>query len=155
MLKIRLVNNDSKSLDVHTGLLDDHPTLVTESIRTLAAHWQAATITGSATTPIVTARPKEAILITDLIVILSKKVASLTIIPRFSDGSNTENWLIFDGATASFEFSHAFQGGIRGWKEADFQVVTDQNTITLAVMVGYVHISEKATLTYDVWDAER
>lgn len=154
MLKFLLANRNRKELNSQLGL-NDLPTLITESMRVVAGFWQAVAITGSATTEIVVAKPNESILVTDLIVILAKKATNLTIIPRFHDGSNTENWLTFDGATAPFEYSHAFQGGIRGWKDANFQVVTDQNTITLTVMVGYVHISEKATLTYDVWDAER
>jgi len=155
MLRTVLQNDDSKSLNVQTGL-DDNPTLVTEGMRVLASHWKSIVYTGvAATTEVIAARPNEAIGITDLIIILAKKVTSLTVIPRFSDGTNTVNLVTFDGATDSFSFSHAFQALIRGWKEANFQVVTDEDSPILSVMVGYVHISPEATLPYAVWNAER
>ena len=153
MLKFFLANKAGVPLCNQDGLTDC-PTLVSESIRTLEAHWKSPAITTATTTTVVEARPNQSIMLTDLVVILSKKVAGATVIVRFSDGTNTEIMLTFDAATANFEFTHAFTGGLRGWKDADFQIVTNQAT-TLAVIVGYVHISTESTKAYDVWDAER
>ena len=93
-------------------------------------------------------------MLTDLVLILSKKVADATIIPRFADGTNTINLFTFDGAAASFQFSHAFQGGIRGWKDANLQIVTNKTT-TVGVLIGYVHIATDETKPYGKWDKER
>jgi hypothetical protein len=93
-------------------------------------------------------------MLTDLVIVLSKKVVAATIVPRFSDGTNTEDLFTFDAATASFQFSHAFQGGLRGWKDADFQIVTDQAT-TVGVLLGYVHIAVEQTIAYGTWNASR
>ena len=153
MLKFFLANKDGKLLNVQVGL-DDEQTLISEGIRTLAAHWKSSKITTATTTNLIEVAPNESILLTDLIVTLEKKVATATIIPRFSDGANTENLFTFEAATAAFQFSHAFQGGLRGWKDADFQVVTNEAT-TVSVLVGYVHITPEATKPYDVWSAER
>lgn len=153
MNKIILANTSGIPLNVQTGV-DGSQCLVTDGSRVLAAHWRSETITTNTTTTIIEARPDEAVMITDLIIILSKKVASATIISRFYDGTNAENFFTFDAATASFQFSHAFQGGIKGWKEANFQIVTNQST-TVSVFVGYVHINTKQTSAYDVWNSAR
>ena len=153
MFKFFLANKDGKPVEVQAGL-DDSPALIAESLRTLRAHWQTSSITTATTTTIICPRSNAALLLTDLIIILSKKVASATIITRFTDGTNTENLITFDAATASFEFSHAFQGGLRAWKDAEFQIVTNQTT-TIAVFVAYMHISEKSSLEFGAWDAIR
>ena len=140
-------------LNVEPGL-KDKKTLMVESQRVLAAHWKSPAITTATTTTVVEARPSQSILLTDLVVILSKKVASATIVVRFSDGTNTVNLLTFDAATASFEFRHAFTGGLRGWKDADLQIVTNQAT-TISPLVGYVHLSSGTTQTYPIWNSER
>jgi len=153
MWKHFLTDKNGKPLNVQTGV-DGNRCLITDGSRVLAAHWQSSDITTATTTTIVEANPSESIMITDLIVILSKKVASATIIARFSDGTNTDNFFTLDAGAASFQFSHAFQGGLRGWKDADFQVVTDSAT-TLSVLLGYVHVSTEQTKPYGIWNGER
>ncbi len=153
MFKQYLANKSGVPLNVQTGV-DGNPTLVTDGSRVLAAHWQSASITTGTTTTIVAAKPNESILLTDLVLILSKKVASATIALNFSDGTNSVTLFTFDAATASFQFSHAFQGGLRGWKNADFKVVTSHNT-TVGVLVGYVHVASEQTKSYSVWNADR
>jgi len=153
MFKYFLVNKAGTPLDVQVGLAD-HQTLMVESHRVLDAHWKSSPITTATTTTIITSRPNESVMLTDLVVILSKKVAASTIVVRFNDGTNTAILFTFDSTVDSFFFSHAFQGGIRSWKNANFQIVTDQAT-TVTVFVGYVHISEDATKSYAVWNAER
>ncbi|MFC1567317.1 hypothetical protein ACFL3R_00585 [Thermodesulfobacteriota bacterium] len=153
MFKHYVADANGVPLDVHAGL-DDHPTRITESLRTLVAHWQSAEITTATTTTIVPAIASESIMLTDFIITLSKKVVSATIIPRFYDGTNTVNLFTFDAGTAGFQFSHTFTGGLKGWKDADFQIVTNAAT-TVSVLVGYVHISAKATKSYSEWNSER
>ncbi len=153
MFKHYLANSAGTPLNVQTGV-DGKQFLVTDGSRVLGAHWQSEAITTTTTTTIIEAIPDESIMLTDLVVILSKKVADATIIVRFYDGTNTEILFTFDGAFASFQFSHAFQGGLRGWKDADFQIVTNKNT-TVGVLVGYVHIATAQTKEYSIWNAER
>jgi hypothetical protein len=153
MLKQYLADINGTPLNVQTGL-DGSQCLVTDSSRVLAAHWHSTEITIATTTTIIAAKPGESVLLTDLIVTLSKKVNAATIIPCFSDGTNTVNLFTFEAETSPFQFSHAFQGGIRGWKDADFQIVTNQAT-TVSVFVGYVHISPEQTKPYGEWDGNR
>ena len=153
MWKFFQANKNGTPLEICNGL-GDNPTLVTESGKTINAHWKSVDITTATTTTVVEVIPNESILLTDLVVILTKKVAASTIIPRFSDGTITVNLLTFEGENDAIHFSHAFQGGLRGWKDADFQIVTNAAT-TVAVLVGYVHVSADSTKTYSVWNAER
>lgn len=153
MWKFLLSAKNGTPLDACSGL-SDKPTLIAESLKTTEAHWKSASITTAVTTTIIAANPRESILLTDIIITLSKKVTASTIIVRFSDGTNTVNLFTLDGATASFQFSHAFQGGLKGWKEANLQVVTNEAT-TVSILVGYVHLTPMATKTYSVWNGER
>ena len=153
MNKVYLANKDGVSVEIRPGI-NDSPVLIAESLRILAGHWQTQSITTATTTTIISTRPNEAVMLTDIVVILSKKVASATIIVRFSDGVNTINLMTLDAATAAFNFSHPFQGGIRGWKDANFQVVTSHNT-TVAVLAGYTNITSRAAQAFGLWNAER
>ncbi len=154
MLKLVLAKPGGKPLDVHAGI-DGKPVLVVESLARLEVHWQTAVITGSTTTTIIEAKPGESVMLTDLIITSTKKVANLDIIVQFDDGTNTIIMLDIEGATAPVNFSHAFSGGVKGWKNASLEVVTDQAVINVTVMIGYLHISKDLTLTYDQWDAAR
>ena len=153
MWKFFQADKGGNPVNVRTGL-DDESTLVAESLKIIDAHWKSSAITTATTTTVVEAMSSESIMLTDLVIVLSKKVAAATVVVQFYDGTNTENLFTLDANVDSFQFSHAFQGGVRGWKDADFQIVTDQAT-TLAVLVGYVHISSKGTKEYSVWNAER
>ena len=153
MWKFFQTDKNSIPLCIENGL-NECPTPITESLRTLEAHWKASAITTATTTTVVAANAGESILLTDIIIVLSKKVVGATIIVRFSDGTNTINMFTLDAATAGFQFSHSFAGGLRGWENASLQVVTDDAT-TVSVMVGYVHISAKSTKSYSLWNAER
>jgi len=153
MWKVFQATKAGEPVNIRLGL-DDACTVVTEGLKTLDAHWRSSAITTAVTTTVVEAKVNESILLTDIMVILSKKVTAATIIVRFSDGTNAVNMFTLDAGTNPFQFSHAFQGGLRGWKDASLQVVTDDTT-TVSVLVGYVHISSEATQSYDVWDSDR
>ncbi|MCK5607027.1 hypothetical protein KAR91_34405 [Candidatus Pacearchaeota archaeon] len=154
MWSIQLVNEDIKALDTGQGL-SDYPVLVTESRKTLNAHWKTSVITTSTTTNVIEAIPNESIMLTDIVITSTKKIASSNVVVQFSDGTATETLMKLEAATAPVNFSHAFTGGIKGWKDANLQVVTDQNAMEVTVMIGYTHLSRKATLDYATWDAER
>jgi len=134
--------------------LRDEPTLISESVKTVDTHWKSSAITTATTTTVVSVKPNESILLTDILIVLSKKVAGATVIVQFSDGTNTEVLFTLDATVDSFQFSHAFQGGLRGWKEANIQVITNQVT-TISVLVVYIHVSTKSTQKYTVWNAGR
>ena len=153
MWKFFQTDKNGIPLCVEKGI-EDCPTLVSESMKTLAAHWKSSAITTATTTTVIKAIPNESILLTDILVVLSKKVALSTIIVRMSDGTNTEILFTLDSSVDSFHISHAFQGGLRGWKEADLQVITNQAT-TVSVLAGYVHIRKESTKTYSEWDSDR
>jgi len=154
MLKYIIAHKDGTPVNVRTGL-DDNVVLVAESLKTLDAHWKSGINDAAETITVVEAKPNQSIMLTDIIITSSKKVASSTVTIQFSDGTNTEVLMVMEGASAPIEFPHAFQGGLKGWKEADFQVVTDQAAMYVVTLVGYVHLSTAATKGYGAWNAER
>ena len=154
MLKLVAADKSGIPLDVHAGL-DDHPTRITESLKTLDAHWRASAITTATTTIVVPARAGASLMMTDIVVILTKKVTAATIVVSWEcSGGYKVPMFSLDAGTASFQFSHAFQGGMKGWKDADIVVITNDTT-TLSVLVGYVHISTESTQSYSEWNSER
>ena len=42
-----------------------------------------------------------------------------------------------------------------GWKDAVLQVITDQAAMSVTTLIGYIHIVEAFTKSYNVWLAER
>ena len=145
---------DGEALAVEEGLGGSY-TLITESFLKLNAHWRSAVNDTAETINIVTPLPNESILLTDLIITSSRKVSTSTLIVQFCDGINTEILTEMEGATSPIEFSHSFSGGLRGWKDAILQVVTDQIAVNVTTLVGYVKIPARLTKTYNVWDSER
>jgi len=141
-------------VDVQTGL-GGIPTLILESLRTLNCHWAVVTNTGSETKTVVTVKPNESIMITDIIITSSKKVTDATIIPNFDDGTNSIDLFTIEAGLAAVEFNHSFVGGIRGWKAAEFKITTNKAALNVETMVAYVRISKDFTKTYAQWNAER
>ena len=141
-------------VDVQPGICGE-PTIVTESVRTLSCHWAVATNSGIETITAVEVRPNESIMITDLIITSSKKVTDATIIPLFDDGTNSIDMMTIEAGLLAVEFNHAFTGGIRGWKNADFKITTNKAALNVETLVAYVRISEALTLSYSEWNAER
>lgn len=155
MIKVLLANPcNNEALAVKSGF-DGKCTLIVESLLKLTAKWQSVVNTGVETKDVVTPVPDESILLTDLIVSSSKKVALSTITIQFSDGVNTEVLLTTEGSSSPIEFSHAFVGGLTGWKDAVLQAVTDQAAMNVTTLIGYVKISKALTKTYSEWDMER
>ena len=154
-LKSYLVDpTNNSSINIQPGIGGDS-TLISESAIKLHTHWKSAVNDAAETIEVVAAKSSQSVLITDIILTSSKKVASSTITLQFDDGTNTEVLFVMEGASAPIEFSHAFAGGIKGWKDADLQVVTDQAAMYIVTLIGYVHISEVLTETYDTWNAGR
>jgi len=130
-------------------------TLIAESRIRLNAKWRTGINDAAETVDVVTPGVNESIFITDLIITSSKKVASSTIILQFYDGTDTEKIMEIEGAVAPVEFSHAFAGGLSGWKDAILQVITDQAAMYVVTLVGYVKVSKGLTKTYTEWSADR
>ena len=155
MIKTLLVNScNSEALAVEKGFKGSC-TLIAESLLKLNAHWRSAVNDAAETIDVVTPTPDESILLTDLIITSSKKVANSTVIVQFYDGTNTEILTEMEGETSPIEFSHSFSGGLRAWKDAILQVITDQAAMNVTTLIGYMKVSEKLTKTYAEWNAER
>ena len=142
------------AVDIQTGICGE-PVIITESLRVLNCHWAVVTNTGVETKTVVTVRPSESIIITDIIITSSKKVADATIIPLFDDGTNSIDLMTIEAGLKAVEFSHAFAGGIRGWKDADLKITTNKAALNVETFVGYVRIASELTQTYDEMDAAK
>ena len=154
-IKVFLSNPQSnRVLDCESGFAGEC-TLVAESLIRLNAKWQSGINNAAETIDIVAPKADESIFITDLVLTSSKKVANSTIVLQFYDGTNTEAIMEIEGETAPVEFSHAFAGGLLGWKDAILQVITDQAAMYVVTLVGYVKVSEDLTKTYSEWNADR
>ena len=144
----------SQALNYESGFTGKY-TLVAESLVRLNARWQSGINNAAETINIVTPVAGESIFITDILVTSSKKVANSTIVLQFYDGTNTEEIMEIEGVSAPVEFSHAFAGGLLGWKDAILQVITDQAAMYVVTLVGYIKVSESLTKTHSEWNAER
>jgi hypothetical protein len=154
-IKVFLANSQfSQVLDNQPGFTGDC-TLIAESLIRLNAKWRSGINNAAETVDIVTPDVNESIFITDVLVTSSKKIAGSTIILQFYDGTNTEKIMEMEGASAPIEFSHAFAGGLSGWKDAILQVITDQAAMYVVTLVGYIKVSKDLTKTYSEWNADR
>lgn len=154
-IKVFLANSQSnQALDYEPGFTGEC-TLIAESLIRLNAKWQSGINNAAETIDVVTPDVDESIFITDLLITSSKKVANSTIILQFYDGTNTEKIMEIEGASAPIEFSHAFAGGLLGWKDAILQVITDQALMYVVTLIGYVKVSKDLTKTYSEWNADR
>jgi hypothetical protein len=154
-IKVFLANSESSQiLDNQPGFTGDC-TLVAESLIRLNAKWRSGINNAAETIDVVTPVVGESIFITDVLVTSSKKVANSTIILQFHDGTNTEKIMEIEGVSAPVEFSHAFAGGLSGWKDAILQVITDQAAMYVVTLIGYVKVSEDQTKTYNDWSEDR
>jgi hypothetical protein len=154
-IKVYLSNSQSnQALDCASGFTGKC-TLIAESLARLDGKWRSGINNAAETIDVVTPDTNGSIFITDILVTSSKKVANSTIILQFYDGTNTEAIMEIEGETAPVEFSHAFAGGLSGWKGAALQVITDQAAMYVVTLVGYIKVSKDLTKTYSEWDAER
>jgi hypothetical protein len=150
-----LINQrNGMSLDNQYGFTDQS-TLITESLARLNSRWKSGVNDADETIDIVIPAPNESLFITDIMITSSKKIASSTIVLQFYDGTNTEAIMEIEGASAPVEFSHAFAGGLSGWKDAKLQVVTNQAAMYVVTLVCYVRVATKLTKTYAEWSADR
>lgn len=154
-IKVFLANSqDNQVLDCKPGFAGKC-TLVAESLTQLNSRWRSGINDAAETIDIVTPLPNESILITDIVLTSSKKVAASTIVLQLHDGTNTEQIMEIEGASAPVEFSHAFAGGLSGWKDAIFQVVTNQAAMYVVTLIAYIRVSESLTKSYNEWSTDR
>jgi len=154
MINVALIDPVSNcSVEIQKGL-NGRCTLIAESLKTLQSRWKTEINTGIETVDVVTPLPGASILITDVVISSSKKVASSTVVVQFSDGVNTEVLLSFENASAPMQFAHA-PSALTGWKDAILQVITDQAAMNITTFIGYLKIAESLTKSYSVWNSER
>lgn len=154
-IKVFLSNPQSnQALDCGPGFTGKC-TLIAESLARLDAKWRSGINNAAETIDVVTPDTNGSIFITDILLTSSKKVANSTIILQFYDGTNTEAIMEIEGESAPVEFSHAFAGGLSGWKGAILQVITDQAAMYVVTLVGYIKVSEDLTKNYSEWNADR
>ena len=154
-VKVYLINPQSNQALACEAGFTGKCTLIAESLARLDGKWQSGINNAAETIDVVSPDTNGSIFITDILVTSSKKVANSTIILQFYDGTNTEKIMEIEGETAPVEFSHAFAGGLSGWKSAILQVITDQAAMYVVTLVGYIKVSEDLTKTYNEWNAER
>ena len=154
-IKVFLANPESSQILSCASGFAGECTLIAESLTRLAVRWKSGINNAAETVDIVAPKPGESIFITDLLLTSSRKVANSTIVLQFYDGTNTEKIMEIEGETAPVEFSHAFAGGLPGWKDAVLQVITDQAAMYVVTLVTYIRVSEKLTKTYSEWSANR
>jgi hypothetical protein len=147
-------SEEGKVLFTRKGI-DGNLVLISEGLRGLSAKWYTGVNTGVETKALATPLSDTSILLTDLIITSTKKVALSTVVVQFSDGVNTKILMEIEAASAPVQFSHAFVGGLTGWKDAVLQIVTNQAAMNVTTMIGYVKISEALTKTYNEWDIGR
>lgn len=143
-----------KALDTDIGLAGEM-TLVTESYRTLMAQWATVNNGGAETETLIDCNDDEAIMILDMIVSSKTKAAGSSIVFRFTDGTDTYDLPAFESVEKTFEFQHAFAGGLKGWKAADFTVITDTAGQDVDTMVTYVRLKGNFVKSYNEWIAEK
>lgn len=155
MIRVAIIDSETgQILDSQIGF-NGNPTLLVEGLRGLSAKWYTGVNTGVETKALATPLSDTSILLTDLIITSTKKVALSTVVVQFSDGVNTKILMEIEAASAPVQFSHAFVGGLTGWKDAVLQIVTNQAAMNVTTMIGYVKISEALTKTYNEWDIGR
>lgn len=143
-----------RALRTNIGL-DGEMVLVSESYRTLHSQWATVNNGGAETEVLVECDAEEAIMILDIIVSSKAKVAGSTIVFRFSDGTNTYDLPAFETVEKTFEFQHAFSGGIKGWKAANFTVITDQAGQDVDTSVTYIRLKGDFVKSYEEWLAAK
>jgi len=143
-----------KALKTEIGLGGEH-VLVAESYRTLASKWAKVNNGGAETEILVSCKETESIMILDIIVSSKTKAAGSPVVFRFSDGTNTYDLPAFESIEKTFQFGHAFSGGLIGWESADFTVITDTAGQDVDTMVSYIRLKGEFVKGYDKWVADK
>lgn len=113
--------------------------------------FSAAARSSAGTTVIATAPAKGSLILTDLI-IGTDKVNNATIAVRFNDGTRSVNLFSGVATDAPINFSVTFGGRVRGWADANLELVTAG---ALEANVTAVYYKSTGALEYDVWDYNR
>lgn len=113
--------------------------------------FRAATRSSAGTTEVIACPEDGSIILTDL-VLGTTRTNNATVTVRFSDGTNTVN--IFSGNTndAPINIALSLGGRVRGWQNADLQLVTTGSVVANLTCVYY-----KSTngLGFNNWDKKR
>jgi hypothetical protein len=125
--------------------------IVTEGSRLLDAQWNSVLNIGATTVIVASPKNNESLLITDIIVTSPKKVNNSSAIIRFFDGTNSVILFNLEGSDSAIQFNHSFEGGVRGWKDAMIEIITDTALQAVTTMLTYVRIGPEFTQNFDVW----
>jgi len=155
MLKTVLVDTTTgQALATSKGSCSD-TVLITENCSMINSRWNYVANLGAVTGIGADCRPMEAIMLTGIIVSSKIKVVGGTITLQFSDGTNTEICLVMETEEKTFEWTYAFLHGLKGWKGADFQVVTSAAGHDVSTLVTYVRLTGDLVKKHDEWKAEK
>ncbi len=141
-------------VELHTDKIGAHTHLVVEDHSRVGSHFKVANTTAAATTIIVSPRPGAAIVVTD-VVANQDKVASGKMTLQFTDGSDTEIFVVADTADAPAIIAHSFGGRMRGWKDARVEMISAGTNPTTSCTITYYHLSGEGVLSFADWDAQR
>lgn len=128
--------------------------LAVETISKLKALWKTGNNAGAASIDLIAPPANESLMVTDLIITSGRQVPNSTVTVQFTDGTRTEVLMILNNAEV-VKFNHGFEGGIRAWKDAKIQIITDTANQLISSFCAYVKISPAFTKSFDEWDAER
>ncbi len=120
-----------------------------------SATWSGETIAAlDAESNIATPTKGGSIEITDLF-FSALKAASSTVTLYFTDGTNTETWIIVLLTNEAVRLTHSVSGRMQGWRDAVLKYTVADANSTGTIMVGYVKHDSDDTEDYSVWDARR
>ena len=138
-----------------TEEVGSHTHLSVEDHSRVATHFKHVASTDAGTTTVVSSRPGNALVVTDII-LSQKKVASGTLTIQFDDDDdNTEILAVLDTVTDGVTMHIPFAGRVRGWKDARIEMVSVGNSAVSNVTVMYYHLGGTQVLSFTNWDGLR
>lgn len=139
-----------KSLGIKQGL-NGNLVLITESEKTLDGVWNSEEIADADSVDVAKPNTDGSLMIRDIVVTSAKKVANSTVEIRVTDDTNIKHLFSIEAATIALQFRHNFPDGLKLWKNAKIQIITDQAGMAVDALVSYVKIKKESTLTFDEW----
>ena len=117
--------------------------------------WKSVTwTTTKSATAIVTPVEDGCIEITDLF-FSALKAAGSTVTLYFTDGTNTETWILVLLTNEAVRITHSVSGRMTGWRNAVLTYTVTGANSDGSIMVGYVKHTPDTAEDYSVWDSKR
>lgn len=83
------------------------------------------------------------------------KAAGSTVTLYFTDGTNTETWIVVLLTNEAVRLTHSVSGRMIGWRDAILKYTVADANSTGSIMVGYVKHTPDTAEDYSVWDSRR